>query len=194
MNIRVVNLTKRFGNTIVFDNFNTEFKAKQINCIMGKSGCGKTTLINMIIGITDFDSGQILGIDNQKFSVVFQEDRLCEKFNSIKNIRLVCNKTITDEKIKRHLFTAGLKNIYSPVYQLSGGMKRIVAIVRSIIYNADIIIMDEPFKGLDINTKTNIIKYIKDNTKGKTLLIITHNVDEINQLDSKNIILLDSKV
>ncbi len=194
MNIRVVNLTKRFGNTIVFDNFNTEFKAKQINCIMGKSGCGKTTLINMIMGLMDFDSGQILGIDNRNFSVVFQEDRLCEKFNSIKNIRLVCSKTITDEKIKHHLFTAGLKNIYSPIYQLSGGMKRIVAIVRSIIYNADIIIMDEPFKGLDINTKTNIIKYIKDNTKGKTLIIITHNIDEVNQLDSKNIISLDGKV
>jgi len=54
--------------------------------------------------------------------------------------------------------------------------------------------MDELFKGLDINIKTNIIKYIKDNTKGKTLLIITHNIDEINQLDSKNIISLDGKV
>lgn len=188
MNIKVINLNKKFGSNIVLNNFNAEFEEKQINCIMGKSGCGKTTLINILIGFIKYDSGQILGLDKKNFSIVFQEDRLCDRLNAIKNIRLVCNKSITDEKIKRHLYLVGLENINIPVFKLSGGMKRRIAIVRSIMYNGDIIIMDEPFKGLDKNTKTNVINYIKNNATEKTLLIITHNIDEVKELNSKNII------
>ncbi len=195
MDIEILHLVKKFGDNIILNNVNILFKSYEINCIVGTSGCGKTTLINILLGITDYDSGEIIGIENKKFSVVFQEDRLCENITPIKNIRLVCNKNITDEQIKNHLITVGLsESIYKPVSKLSGGMKRRVAIVRAVIYGGDIIIMDEPLKGLDDTTKSNVIEYIIANTIGKTLIIVTHDDREINKFKSKNVIKLGYKL
>lgn len=183
MNITVKNLTKTFNDKIVLKNLNLEFSHKKINCIMGPSGCGKTTLINILLGMEKADSGKIEGMERIKVAAVFQEDRLCEGFSAVANIRLVCNDNISDKSICDNLKEVGLyEAAQKEVSKLSGGMKRRVAIVRAMMAEANIIIMDEPFKGLDDKTKMKVINYVKKYGEGKTLIITTHNIEEIDML------------
>ena len=150
MNIELVNISKAFDGEQVIENFNATIEENKITCIMGESGIGKTTLINMVIGLEKPDSGKILGIDQRKIGVVFQEDRLCEEFNCIQNLRIVCNEDINDNELTSLLYDLGLgEAIYKKVSLLSGGMKRRLVIGRALIFDADIVIMDEPFRGLD---------------------------------------------
>lgn len=188
MNIELRNISKMYNNRWILNNLNASFEANKITFIMGNSGCGKTTLLNIIMGTIKPDSGKILGLEDKKISSVFQEDRLCEEFNPVQNIRLVCNKTIGDTKIKNDLEYVGLANhLNKQVNKLSGGMKRRVSIVRAIIYEANLIIMDEPFTGLDATTKIKIGNYIKSNINNKTVLIVTHNKQDLSLFKSYNL-------
>jgi len=149
---------------------------------MGPSGCGKTTLLNILIGFIQKDSGEISDIPAKK-SAVFQEDRLCESFNAVSNVRLVCKKNISNDEIRQNLGEIGLsESLDRPVSELSGGMRRRVAIVRAVLADADIIFMDEPFKGLDDTTKAGVIEYVLCKTRGKTVIIVTHSMDEARAL------------
>lgn len=189
MDIEIKALYKSFGDKLVLNNINALFLDKKINCIMGDSGCGKTTLINILMGITKADSGSLLGLNQKVISAIFQEDRLCENLSLIKNIRLVCHKNISDQEIKNHIIAVGLGDyLYEPVYTLSGGMKRRVSIVRAIIYNSDIVIMDEPLKGLDEATKSIIIEYIKEYSSNKMLIVVTHDERETIKLGAEQLL------
>lgn len=182
MDIVISELTKSYNQKLVLDKFSCVFRQNERTFIMGPSGCGKTTLINIIMGLIPYDSGIIKGIPAYK-SAVFQEDRLCETFNAISNVRLVCDKKIKDQDIISHLESIGLKgDLSKPVNVLSGGMRRRVAIVRAILSKSDIIFFDEPFKGLDIETKKNAMDYLVENTINKTTIIITHDIDEVKAL------------
>lgn len=179
MDIVISGLTKKYGENIVFDGFNARIRKNDTTFIMGPSGCGKTTLINILMGIEALDSGTISGVPALK-SAVFQEDRLCESFNAISNIHLVCNKKTKNSIIIEHLQKIGLKDdLTKSVAEFSGGMKRRVAIVRAVLARSEILFMDEPFKGLDTETKKTVIEYLKENTKGKTVIIVTHDIEEV---------------
>jgi len=189
MDIEIKALCKSFGDKLVLNNINALFLDKKINCIMGESGCGKTTLINILLGITKADSGSLSGLDKKVISAIFQEDRLCENLSVIKNIRLVCHKNISDQEIKNHIIAVGLGDyLYEPIYTLSGGMKRRVSIARAIIYNSDIVIMDEPLKSLDETTKATVIDYIKEYSTNKTLIVVTHDEREVAALGAEHIL------
>ena len=182
MDIQVLGLRKSFGSNLVLDNLNVTFPEHKVTCIMGPSGCGKTTLLNILMGLLSPDSGSVVGVPKLK-SAVFQEDRLCESFSALSNVRLVCDKKVEDKTIIAHLERVGLKDSYGrKVFQLSGGMKRRVAIVRAILAPSDIIFFDEPFKGLDEATKQMTIEYVKENIKGKTVIMVTHNLEELKPL------------
>lgn len=186
MDIMVNGICKSFSGQQVLDNITISFSEGLINCIMGASGVGKTTLAYIIMGLLKPDSGEITGLSGKKISAVFQEDRLIEHWDAIKNIMLVSNKDVTKEKAENHLSKICLKEYEGkPVKDLSGGMRRRVAIVRAILSEYDVLIMDEPFKGLDEELKRQTITYVKENTKGKTLIIITHDKDEVIMLQAK---------
>ena len=171
MNINIRNLTKKYGKKEIFKNFSLEIETGKVTALMGKSGFGKTTLIRILMGLEKYDEGKITGLENQKISTVFQEDRLCEKETSIREISAELEKI-------------GLKESQNkPVKTLSGGMKRRVAIIRCIMAKSDIIIFDEPLKGLDEITKKNVINYLKEKIRGKTVIIVTHDIEEARQLD-----------
>ena len=158
---------------------------------MGPSGCGKTTLLNILMGFLQPDKGTVTGIPEQK-SAVFQEDRLCEPFSAVSNIRMVCKRDVDIQTIKNHLAYVGIKenSINLPVSELSGGMRRRVAIVRAILAESKIIFMDEPFKGLDADTKQIVIQYVKEHTRDKTVVLVTHSPEEVNEF-SGNLIFMD---
>ncbi len=120
-----------------------------------------------------------------KISAVFQEDRLVEHLSAIDNIKMVLDKDIDEEEIKKQLAMVEMQGalITKPTGQLSGGQKRRVAIVRAIMAKSDFICLDEPFKGLDVETKQRVMEYVKRNLHGKTALLITHDMDERNYFE-----------
>ena len=171
-------------NDEIFKNFSLEIETGKVTALMGKSGFGKTTLIRILMGLEKYDEGKITGLENQKISTVFQEDRLCENLSAITNISIVCEKETSIREISVELEKIGLKESQNkPVKTLSGGMKRRVAIIRCIMAKSDIIIFDEPLKGLDEITKKNVIRYLKEKIRGKTVIIVTHDIEEARQLD-----------
>lgn len=180
MDIAVKHLTKKYRGVAVLDNFNAVFAHGQTTCMMAPSGFGKTTLLRILMGLEPADSGTILGLSDCKISAVFQEDRLCENLSAVTNVRIVCPKTTPRSDIVRALDAVGLDSavIYQPVRELSGGMKRRVAIVRGVLARSDVILMDEPFRGLDEETRAQTIEFVKAHTKGKTLLVVTHSAKE----------------
>ena len=176
--IELKNISIKFGENTVLDNFSCSFPHGKITCIEGKSGCGKTTLMNIIAGLVKADSGEMTGVP-EKISFVFQEDRLCEDFSAVSNIRLVCGKKMSKKQIIGHLTELGLENdLKKPVREFSGGMKRRVAIARAICYDADCILLDEPFKGLDEALRRDTMDYVMRHTKGKTVICVTHDKAE----------------
>lgn len=185
MDIIVNSICKSFGEQQVLNNITMSFSEGSTTCIMGASGVGKTTLIYIIMGVLKPDSGEIIGIKGKRIAVVFQEDRLIEHWDAVKNIMLVSKKDVTAEIVEEHLSSIGLTEYKDkPVKSLSGGMRRRVAIVRALLVEYDLLIMDEPFKGLDEDLKKQTISYVKKNAKNKTTIIITHDMDEVALLEA----------
>ncbi len=180
MNIVIDRLLKRYGDQIVLNGFSAHIPQGKITCLMGRSGCGKTTLLHILMGLVQPDGGSIYGLDGLRISAVFQENRLCERLNAVSNVKLVCEYTMNDGNIKNQLENVGLLNedIAKPVSQLSGGMKRRVAIVRAMAVPFDLVFMDEPFKGLDDETRQLVVGYLLQKLGGKTALIVTHDPAE----------------
>ena len=183
--IRVKNLSKAFGDKQVLKGFNAVFPLEHTTCLMAPSGFGKTTLLRIIMGLETADSGEIDGMDNCSISAVFQEDRLCENLSAEANIRLV-NKQLKKEKVQEGLEKCGLtESAKQPVREFSGGMKRRVALLRALLAEYDFLILDEPFKGLDEVTKQQMIEYTIGQSKGKTVLLVTHDEMEAQKMDAK---------
>lgn len=176
--IKLENICKSFEEKIIFENLNIDIQKGEITILMGASGIGKTTILRMLMGLEFPNCGTIAGLDKAKLSAVFQEDRLCENLSVKSNLKLVLNGK-TDIDIKEHLKEVGLESeLDTKIKNLSGGMKRRVAIVRAVIYGGDVFIMDEPFKGLDFDTKQKCMDYIMNHLSKKTLIISTHDKQE----------------
>jgi len=180
MAIEILDISKTYGSNVVFDRFNCQIVNGTVTCIMGLSGRGKTTLLRIMLGLEQPDSGQISGMENQRKSVVFQEDRLCENLNAASNIRLVCRMPIKTNNIIEALSVVGMTSdfIKQPTRSMSGGQRRRVAILRALMVEYDILFLDEPFKGLDMKTKEKVILYTKEQSKGKTVIFVTHDKEE----------------
>ena len=191
MNILLEHVNKSFGNLQVLNDLTLCFEENQTSCIMGPSGCGKTTLLHILLGLHKPDSGTIHGLEDKRPAVVFQENRLFEQQDAFTNIRAVCKRPLSDELLAAEFDKIGLTDYNGkPVAELSGGMKRRVAILRALMTdNSNLILMDEPFKGLDETLKLQVMQYVKENTKGKTVIFVTHDKTESAALDAKLILL-----
>lgn len=168
---------KRYGEKVVLRDFSARFPAGTCTCIMGPSGCGKTTLLRLILGLEEADGGTISG---RRFpmAAVFQENRLFEDFSALSNVSAVCARGSRQEAA-RQLSALGLAgSLHAPVRTLSGGMKRRVAIARAVLAPGELLILDEPFTGLDRDTKAVVLDYLKAHIQGRTLLLVTHDPAE----------------
>jgi len=135
------------------------------------------------MGLIKPDAGQIIGLEGIKIASVFQEDRLIEHWDAIQNVKLVCEKSITVEQIEEEFRKVRLDDYKNkPVLYLSGGMRRRVAIIRAILAPSQLLILDEPFKGLDEELKNSVIRFLVEKTKGKTVIVVTHEKDEVEAL------------
>lgn len=169
MSIKIKNITKSYGGKTVLDNLSFEIPDSGIFGIFGPSGCGKTTLLRILCGLEEADSGEIH--DAGSFSVVFQEDRLMPSMTALENV-----SAVSDEKIaKEWLEKVGLGESFGKYpRELSGGMSRRVAIARAFAFDADALILDEPFKGLEAELKESIAELICEYAQKRPVILVTH--------------------
>ena len=179
----IVDLTKKWGNKTVFDHFSLEIPDKKITALLGKSGVGKTTLLNAIAGVTDHEGEISFGT---AVSYVFQEHRLIPFMTVRDNLEYVLTDTIKDKNEVNRLIEGVLKSLRLEKYadtaadKLSGGEKQRVALARALAYPSDVVLMDEPFNSLDVGLKTAVMDENRAlfEKYGKTCLFVTHSVDE----------------
>ncbi len=173
--LKIDNLSFSYGNEKIIDRFSIELDGNGIYAIMGPSGCGKSTLFSLICGLLKPDDGSIV-YDYKKVSYAFQEPRLIPHMTAAENVNFVLGgKKSTLEKAKKALQAVGLGSD-SEKYpsELSGGMQKRVALARALAFDGDLLLLDEPFTGLDEETKEDIIELIKEIGKSKLILMITH--------------------
>lgn len=191
MSIIITDLYKSFDDNEILKNVNITLEDSSIYCLMGASGIGKTTLLRILMGLERADSGCISGIDTKNISYMFQEDRLIPDLSAIDNVRIVLRRKNNRAEVRNNLLSIlPDDSLDIPVSSLSGGMKRRVALARALSYPGKLIILDEPFTGLDKDTKLNVINYILKMRNNRTLLIATHGTDDADLLGAK-IIKLD---
>ena len=184
MDLRIANLNKSFESKTVLNDINIVFSDGKRTVIMGDSGCGKTTLLRIIMGFELCDSGEVAGVP-ERISAVFQEDRLLEGFSAVSNVAFAADKGITGDVILKHLAEVGLReSAYQSVSEMSGGMKRRVAIVRALLAKKELLLLDEPLKGLDDQNRERAAEYIKRHSEGVTTIIVTHDADDVTLLDA----------
>lgn len=191
MSVKIKNIKKSFGRREILNGIDITLEDDSIYCLMGPSGIGKTTLLRIMMGLEKPDSGVIEGLEENDISVMFQEDRLIEWMDAVDNVALVRkeekNKNArkkTEENLKLILPEECL---HQPVAQLSGGMKRRVALARAMNFPSKLIILDEPFTGLDRQTKMEVIEYILKMRGKRILLAATHGADDAELLGAGTI-------
>lgn len=168
--IIVEDLGKSFGEQKVISGLDTVYRAGQIYYLRSPSGSGKTTLLHILAGILKPDRGRVSKTGT--VSILFQEDRLCEEYSAIKNVELVCgDRDRAAEALAELLEPEALEK---PCGQLSGGMKRRVALARAMEADSAYVLLDEPFTGLDTETRSRVEEYIRRHRNGRTLIVATH--------------------
>lgn len=180
------NVYKAFEKPVI-EKLSFKLREGEKLAVLGESGIGKTTVINLILGIIRPDKGEIIR-DFKKVSTVFQENRLIEEISALKNLKLVTKKP--DNELRSLLSDLKIENPDEAVKNLSGGMKRRVAIARALAYGAGLYLFDEPIQGLDDETKKIVIDKILEVTNGKSLILVTHNRDEVNDFGISSELLL----
>lgn len=185
MALLLSNIHKKFGDLYVLKDLSMHVEGNKLICILGPSGCGKTTLLNIISGVYPPDQGEISGVEDKIISYLFQDTRLLPWKTAGENIDFVIKDRMTRhqaaEITDRYLEMVGLKDFknYYPS-KLSGGMKQRVAIARAFAYPSDLLLMDEPFKGLDLQLKKALMLAFIDLwlLDKRTAIFVTHDIDE----------------
>lgn len=186
--MKIQDLCKAFDGKMVLDHVSLTLESGGTACLMAPSGRGKTTLLRCIAGLETPDSGQITDLP-ERIAYVFQEDRLCDGFSAVDNIRLVTGKALGEGEIRRHLEELGLAgSLDQPVRELSGGMRRRVVISRAVCFGADLLLLDEPFKGLDDEARQQTADYILRHRGAAAILCVTHDREDAAALGGADIV------
>ena len=174
--IELRNVTKRYGTQTVYEDFSLSLEEGKITCLLGASGCGKTTLLNMLAGLTPFE-GEIVPA-GLRCSYIFQQPRLVPNLTVGGNLRLVCKD---EERIVGMLARVGLsekRNAYPA--ELSGGQAQRVSVARAFLHPAKLFLMDEPFSSLDTALKIRLIGLFCElwREQSPTVVFVTHDAEE----------------
>ncbi len=173
-------ISVKFGKQTVIDSLSFTFEDGKFYGLTGPSGIGKTTLINAIAGTVVISGGQIIK-DTEKVSYIFQDARLFPWLTALQNVECVCKDRRTAEYFLDILLPEG-KNKYP--HELSGGMKQRVSIARALAYDAPLVLLDEPFKGLDAETKLSTVRLVTEHLKGRTAILVSHESSELELCDT----------
>lgn len=180
----IKNIVKKYDDKVVFDNLNVTFSKDKVTAIMGASGMGKTTLINVVCKLTEFE-GELIGFDDN-VSYVFQTNRLIPTLSVIKNVEYAISSAYNDKNERKKIalkylqFAKIEKLANSKTKELSGGEQQRVQLARAFAYPSTTLLMDEPFSSLDLSLKKQLIDLCADllEKNPRTVLFVTHDVDE----------------
>ncbi len=176
--ITLQDISKYFDGKEVLLHLSLFFPAGQTTAVMAPSGGGKTTLLRLLTGLEAPDAGSIRGLESARLAVVFQEDRLCDALTAPANIRLM-TPSLSEKEVLEAMEQVGLVNCdKQPVREFSGGMRRRTAILRALLSDYDILLLDEPFKGLDEATKALVMEDTRRRSAGRTVILVTHDPQE----------------
>lgn len=193
--IKLSDISVTFDNQQIINNFNLEVQAGEFVCITGKTGCGKTTILNIISLLFSNYTGtvEMFGHQNPKFNskvgtellknklgLVFQNNVLLESKTVLENLNIAYHKD-GFMSIDQALEFVGLPDIHDKlVYKLSGGEQQRVALARVLIKQFDVLIGDEITGSLDHNTRDQIMKILQQLQKaGKTIILVTHDPEVV---------------
>ena len=170
---------RQFADLVVLDAFDLTLAEGQVTALSGPNGTGKTTVARLVLGLDTADAGAIDGNQGRHRAAVFQENRLCAHLSAVANVRLVLDRADWGSA-EEHLRRVGLSGaaLVTPVGKLSGGQRRRVAIVRALAGRADLMVLDEPYAGLDVEGKPAVQEYVRERIRGRTTLLITHDPAE----------------
>lgn len=176
MIIEVKDVSKSYGEKKVLDGFNLNIEDEHSYIVTGGSGAGKTTLLRLVLGLEKPDSGKVGLLGDYKYpyinaSVVFQEDRLCEGFSAVTNCAMVSKKVFKQTVREELLKLLPEDKVDIPVKRLSASERRMVCIARACCIPSDVLVMDEPFKGLNPSEKEKAISFIRDKQGSGSLVI-----------------------
>ncbi|MGB4405717.1 MAG: ATP-binding cassette domain-containing protein [Sphaerochaeta sp.] len=192
--MQIQEISKRYGDTVVFDRFSCTLYPEEVNVLFGASGSGKTTLLRLLMGLEEADEGSLSSFEKVRISSVFQEDRLCNNLSAFSNVKLVVEPSVSSALIQEALVAVGLGDaMRKSARELSGGMKRRVALVRALLATYDLLVLDEPFKGLDELTKQQVIAYTRERTEDKMVILVTHDLEEAKLVGAKHVINLEGR-
>jgi len=171
---------KSFGPLAVLDGFDLKLPDSGVVAILGTSGSGKTTLMRVIAGLETLDCGELVKPQGARVSMVFQEDRLIPGLSAAENILAALPPHPSNsDKTARILDACGLSQAAHKLpTELSGGMQRRVAIGRALAFGGDILLLDEPFKGLDPATREDVIRIVLGECGRGLTLLVTHSMEE----------------
>ena len=193
--IELQNISKSYGKTSVYENFSLEIEEGKITCLLGASGCGKTTLLNMLAGLTSYE-GKIENVP-KRISYIFQEERLLPNLTVKQNVALVLGRYADEKKISEILEKveiSGKENAYPA--ELSGGQAQRVSIARAFAYPSGLILMDEPFSSLDTALKIRLIGVFCRlwEEERRTAVFVTHDAEEAYMLSHRALLLEGGRV
>ena len=188
MILQAKNISKRYGNHLAVDNIQLQFKRGTFNAILGPNGAGKSTTISMLIGLKQPTKGEIIYEPGAKIGMVFQTSVLDEMLTVRENltIRAKQYKGLKPNRVSDLIGRLGLSAFQKQRYgTLSGGQKRRVDIARALLHSPDLLFLDEPTTGLDIQTRKSIwdLLYQLQREEGMTVVLTTHYLDEADEAD-----------
>ncbi|MBQ2999996.1 MAG: ATP-binding cassette domain-containing protein [Clostridia bacterium] len=172
------NLTLRYKKKTVLDRVSFDFSEGCTTGVVGASGIGKSTLLHAIAGLKKCDGGKILS-SHERISYIFQEPRLFPWMTALENITVVGAEKSLAEHYLHALFEDADEVAKKYPHELSGGMKQRISVARALAYAPDLLLLDEPFRGLDAETKTVVQRLIFNEMQGKTMLLVTHDDDDL---------------
>lgn len=209
--IELVNLSKCFGDHKVLDNINLEIKRNEFLTLLGPSGCGKTTMLRIIAGFEQATDGQVLfeGKDigsippyQRQINTVFQKHALFPHMNVFENVAFGLNikkvpKEEIRERVKKMLALVDLNGFEErSVDSLSGGQQQRVAIVRALINEPEVLLLDEPLSALDLKLRKDMQVELKriQKTVGSTFIYVTHDQEEALTMSDTVVVFNDGKI
>ncbi|WDV48787.1 ABC transporter ATP-binding protein [Mesomycoplasma ovipneumoniae] len=204
--IKIQNLTKKIDDRFIFSSLNLEIPSNKVTFVVGESGIGKTTLINLIAGFTKKDSGNISFFDENGseikkplVDVVFQDFNLIEKITSNDNILIgnnVINKLLDKNALNQNanLMSIKTEQLEQKVNNLSGGERQRIAILRSLSRDSSFILLDEPTRNLDIENAKIVFENLANISKNKTILVVSHNLDLAKKYADKIVYIEKNKI
>lgn len=178
MEVSFQDVSLAFGEKVLFSHFTKTFSFSGVTALMGPSGSGKTTFFRLLCGLQKPDSGAVLGFP-KSFTVLFQEDRLLPWVDALTNVALVSDPGSAEACLKK----VGLSDdMHTFPGNLSGGMCRRVAIARALAHKSEILLLDEPLKGLDEELRIQMLHLLKAEGEKRPVLFITHDEREVEAL------------